>query len=703
LANFQIRSLGYRASKRIRPFVIPSPFTVVLVDTVLIVLVVAIAFWIRAKYVNFGLPYAMNWDEWASWGQGLSILLVPGLKPPPAYTYGDLMVYLTAAAQVLGFLNGLRTGEVQSLASYASLPAGVLGPAWAVGGDGEPLHYPRLMFALFGALACVPIYVVVRRHLRANACIAAAAALIFALFSLQVTSLASTITPDSLVATLFAFMMLATAQYLDEIDADLFPIVMVAAMAGVIQSLKLQYQTVLFVATLALLLAPHRKHLVRNILIASVVSFVSFAVTSPYWFLDLPGHLSKLESAAHDSGGRFAASRLDQLAYYVQATFLDPGSLGPAAGVLTLIGLVAMAVRRPRFLVVMGTFSAMYLFFITQFEERYVRLVVILYPFACVAAGLGAEVVARAVARWLPLRWRLLAPAGMLVAVVVLSLPQITYAVSHAREIEAYQPPQTVALGYLRTTMGPNDKLGVFDFLPWIDADLTKAGIKFERIAVTDSAHSLRSRGITLVAGTDRLQHPVLGLYPFDPIRNLNDTIWDAYLQQPGVKLAEFGSGAPAGGGAPLEDQYIFISRVPADDGIVSVSLDPLPTVVDHGHGLTKNATFALPVDGLDSKLYHVIVTARGDPGGSPGDFRQPIFTAALLRNGTSVTTRDYAPGTDYVALPPLEITVQAGEKVTVQLTFADDFQCVRCGPGQHDEDRNVWIRSIAFHPVPTQ
>lgn len=87
-----------------------------------------------------------------------------------------------------------------------------------------------------------------------------------------------------------------------------------------------------------------------------------------------------------------------------------------------------------------------------------------------------------------------------------------------------------------------------------METDLDARDIPYERIGLAESAADLRTKGITYVAGTDRLSND-------STYGSLAGTIWESGFA-PEIKLAEFGDTTLQFQGYPSGDLYIFVARV---------------------------------------------------------------------------------------------------------------------------------------------
>jgi hypothetical protein len=139
-------------------------------EGIAVVCLFLVSFAARAPLSGYGLPYQSIWDEVVTYTRALELLSgktileageVPGFGRA---SYGDPVIYVTAAGQAAGLFAKLRTGQVSDLNHFSSPAKGVATVFEAVHDSGAPLQYPRLLFSLINSLAPVLI-MALRRHL----------------------------------------------------------------------------------------------------------------------------------------------------------------------------------------------------------------------------------------------------------------------------------------------------------------------------------------------------------------------------------------------------------------------------------------------------------------------------------------------------------------------------------------------------------
>lgn len=548
----------------------------------------------RFSLTGYALPYQNVWDEVVTYPQSLRMLVEPGLKTysdVPGYgkvAYGDLVVYLTTIGETLGLLNGFRSQQVDSIDAYVSPPQGVNTIYEAVHTSGIPLRMPRLLFALLNSLAPVGIYILLKRYFHLDSWSAFGGGLIYATFSRELIYYSSFILPDSLATTCFVFLLIAAWECIEDQDNRLMPWVALGTLTSLILSITIRSYTVISIPVLGFALARRHERPILKLTLLGLSVFLGFALTSPYALLDLPTQLVKITSFAwyHDLSWTHA---LSSLSFYLQGVF-KPGfsssyvdsvtgsiGFGLLVGVLMVLGLGKLVARYPRQAIFFGIFTLLHLYSVLPVVQRFTRHILIIYPVICINAGLGLSLLLDGLGieleklneasgifgrrKWVNFTQRynpFLKKAGPVIIFVffmLVSIGQIRLTYRYVSRMSHFQPSQVRAAEYMQTLLQPGDKVGIPDILPWVEADLMARDIPYERIGLAESISNLRDKGITYVAGTDRISSD-------STYGSLTGTIWESAFPSE-IKLAEFGTTTLQFQGYPSGDLYIFIAKLP--------------------------------------------------------------------------------------------------------------------------------------------
>jgi hypothetical protein len=534
---------------------------------------------LRLPLAGYALPYHNVWDEVVTYPAALQMFTEPGLKPVsyvPAYgasAYGDLLTYIAFAGDTIGYLNGMRAGEVHSVSDLVSPPPGA-SIYEAVHPSGIPLQFPRLLIILINSLAPVFIFLILRKVFRVNTWLSFGAALIYAGFSREVVYYSSFILPDGLAATFTALLFLAALKAMQGDGKKWLPWCACGILAGVVVSFNIRNLLVLLVPILALLLSWKKGESFWMIPIALFGALAGFALTSPYSLLDFPAYIQRV-SALYWGFDSTLTHRLASLVFYVRGA-IAPGfesayvesaggsvGFGILVGLLALIGVYRGIARFPRQTLLLAVFSAAQLFLVLPIVQNYTRHILILYPLICVLAGIGLAQLAALLRRRLD-RVRTsgrpapghFAPGIILAAFLLLHLGQLGLTADYIRRESAFRPSQDRAADYLAAILQPGDVVGIQENVPFVEEDLVRRGIAFQRISAAETISDLRALGITYVIGTDRLGGDYLAAAP---------SLWENYFQLPGAILAVFGKDRLAALGYPCADLYLFVGRVPGN------------------------------------------------------------------------------------------------------------------------------------------
>ncbi|HVN53270.1 MAG TPA: hypothetical protein VMT46_02985 [Anaerolineaceae bacterium] len=557
-------------------------------DILAVILLLAFSFYGRLSLIHFAAPYQGVWDEVVTYPQALNMLTTPGLKPGldvPGYgvvSYGDLLVYLTAAGETAGLIDGFRTQQVTSIQGYVSPPAGARTIFDAVHPSGIPLIYPRMIFSILNSLAPLGIYFVLRKYLKTGPAPAFGAAFVYAFLSREVLYYSAYILPDALVATLFVFMLAAVFTGMEDSRNRVGPYLIAGILAGLMVNLTIRATAVLVVPVLGFIFSRYRSRPLQRLFAYLGGAAGAFLLTAPYFLIDLPGWLNRVTGFSWyhilDSNHRFESVffylrgmfRPDFNSTYVNAASNEVG-LGLLTGVLALLGLWKLFTRYPHQGTLLLGFIVLHLYSISPIVQRYTRHALVLYPLICIIAGMGLDLLSD----WLRSAWPLLAarlshlgdrlegyhslwqraaPALVLAIFLLASLSRVATTLRYVRRVENYKVPQVQVAEYLSAHQGPADKTAILDIIPWVESDLEARKISFERVPISITLPELKARGFTYLVGSDEIQ---------DTYALSDGTIWEKDVHSPWTKLAEFGHQPLVYSGYPASDLYLFIARIP--------------------------------------------------------------------------------------------------------------------------------------------
>ncbi len=533
---------------------------------------------VRVPMTRHALPYQDVWDEVTIYKPAMRMLTTPGLKPEaevPGYGkagYGDLLAYVTAAGQVIGLLDGMRTRTVYSWRDYVSPPVGVPSIDQGVHVSGNPLRYPRLLFSAINSLMPVLVFLLLRRHFGIGRWAAAAAALLLAILSRDVLYYSSFILPDAFGTTLTLGVTLAALRGMEDPAGRRRHWVVAGLLTGMVLSVTVRLLMVPLIPAAALALSRNRERVWLRAACGIAAVAAGFVLTSPYAVLDLPGQLEKLTSLSWGQD-RSLEHRLSSLTFYLGGMF-KPGfhspyvdsaqgsvGLGVPAGLLAWLGLWRIARRHPRQAAVLLLFAIAHLWLILPVVERYTRHALVLYPLVCVLAGIGLGEVTDALKGAVragrsgraAAQWQSLTPLLVFALFVAAHAIPLRLTLDYMQRFSTCTPSQVQAAAFLRDAIKPGDRIGILDAIPWVEYDGIARTLPSVRIRADASVSDLRATGITHVVGASLRGQYAGGAKPGWPLQI-----------DPRRHLAEFGEADLAYAGYPCANLKLFVAALPA-------------------------------------------------------------------------------------------------------------------------------------------
>jgi hypothetical protein len=356
---------------------------------------VALALALRLYGIAAGLPDVHQIDE-PSYSMHTGELDWGGMRPktqlsPTGYPYS-----IVALRTVIGWSDALES-RLRALAGAA---------------DNEAYHalLGRLISALFGALAVLPVFLLGLRLSGRTA--AVCAGLLMAVDFLHVRQ-SHWGTPDVLMVSFVMAGVLASVACVS--DGRRRWVLLAGLCAGLATVVKLPGLLVLLGVGLALLLAPRPgrswwRRLLDGALAAAVAGAV-FLLVDPYALLDSATFLRDTQYIlGHANYVVEGQPPQPVLLVYLKALWYGGG---PVVCVVALLGTLTVlrAHERRREVLLVLLLPAIYLAYMSTKASVYLRYTMLLVPFVALFAGLGLELLAR---RWSMRARRLLVPACVL-------------------------------------------------------------------------------------------------------------------------------------------------------------------------------------------------------------------------------------------------------------------------------------------------
>lgn len=532
----------------------------------------------RYPLTGYALPYTGIWDEVVTYAPALArvggdeLVVDKEISVWGRAGYGELLIELTTLAQVGGFLDGMRTQQVYSLEQFVSPALGVATIWEGVHPSGIPLKYPRVLFAVLNSIGPALVFLGLRRHLGMPRAPALVGGLLLAVGSREVVTLSSYILPDALAMTLFIGILICGMEILRDRNVSPRWFLLAGLLVGLGCGTVLRYVVFATVPVLAFFIGPDRTRPLAKAAWLGAGFAAGFVLSSPGYLTDLPHQLIRLSQITWELNLSIA-NRARSVVYYLREMFdtARGAGLGIPTLALALVGLTGLVSRRPRVGALLLAFIVLYLWWLSPIQSRATRHALPLFPIACMLAAVGLQTAADGLKSGWALflgrfrrprfRGKRLSPrvdpwlprvvsAAFLIALA----PRIRANADFVSYMARYETSQDKMAEFLADLIGPDDKVGVLDIVPFDLAALFHRGIPFERIAATDTFADLQGRGITLVVGSDLTSNEYA---------STGGTIWDTAFDGPDDRIAEFGTQELVFRGEPKPDVYLFAARIP--------------------------------------------------------------------------------------------------------------------------------------------
>jgi 4-amino-4-deoxy-L-arabinose transferase-like glycosyltransferase len=422
----------------------------------LLLAILALGLGLRLWSIDFGLPYTYAPDE--TWHLSVPLRMLKTGDPNPHWLgYPHLAFYLNALAFLLYFLVGKALGFFGSLADLAYADSLAVG----VGKLPIPSEFllSRGLTALVGTLAILVVYLIGRRRGKAAGLVAA---LLFAVSPANVAN--SHLIRLDTFAVLFVLLAFL---WIDQAFAE--PSLRHYILAGIGVGLAFSGKYNAGVIALALVVAHllnygWRGFLRKEIYIAGVASFVTFAAANPFSVLDLPGFFQGL-TMAQSAQTTHAGSEGDTVRWY--ASFL-----WSSEGLLALLGLAGAAralLSRSKRDLVLISFPLVYYVFINLFGVHNDRTVMVVIPFLdLLAAFLLVDLYHRL--RQMPGFPMRLAPSAFALAIVITVWLPLLNSVRADLELSKTDSRETARV-WIERNLPPGSRVALESYSPYVDQD----------------------------------------------------------------------------------------------------------------------------------------------------------------------------------------------------------------------------------------
>lgn len=328
-----------------------------------------LAFVLRVWGANFGLPHLYAWDEPQVVTRAMRF--ASGDLNPHFFFYPALYMY------ILFLVNGLYFGVAYLIGVYHS--AGEFAATLFM----DPTNVylvSRITTAVFGTACVYVTYRIGDKFFDRRVGLLASLFLSVSVLHVGYSHVAVTDVPQTFFIALGVFLLYNVATRGTTRDYIL---------CGVATGLGGATKYLGSLAILSLLLAHFtaRKSFSRNLILALLGFAASFFIASPFTFLDFHGVIADLRSQLSLASNWANLSPSGALSTIV--TQGVPGDIGWPLFIMTIAGLLVLAYRHNRTDILLLSFPAVYLLFLTVFRQPWGRYLIPGTPFMCLMAGLA--------------------------------------------------------------------------------------------------------------------------------------------------------------------------------------------------------------------------------------------------------------------------------------------------------------------------
>jgi hypothetical protein len=471
-----------------------------------------------------------------------------GSLNPGTFYYGSAPYYLTLAVDTLAYFHCMSRGIVRSVDQFVEIGYGEQPYKGLVMSGPEILLWPRLVFAVIGALTILFVFLIAKSFNHPWAGVIGALALAISPLHAGYSGLANV---DVLATFLVGFSVFSALLAYENGKYSSF--LLSGALAGLAFGTKYSLLSAILPAILVAVLAPAvQKKRGRCLLLAIGGAIAAFLISNPFVLLDFNTFLQQAGYMAFAYGfegnpGAEGNPGLSQLIYHLSFIASDRG-LGLIMCILAVLGLFVILRQQPRKATILVAFPAFLLIYISEQKVNFTRNLLTIYPIIALLSGLGFLALVRgcrgfvraSLKRWPAFRFSSFLPA-IVQAVVVISLcagsvPVFQKVVSQVRTTVAYRNSQDLVMDWIHNHAKPGDKIAIAAEIPWNEKELARdSPFKFVRFSVAKtSMESLLQNQVAYIVSSynwDYMLQPIVA-------SRFN---WQGYLQSTAT-LASFGS-----------------------------------------------------------------------------------------------------------------------------------------------------------------
>ena len=676
--------------------------------TVSLIVVLALAFYLRATGAPWGLPYIWSWDEKFIVNPAIHIAHT-GDYNPRWFCYPSLCIYMQLIVFILFYYYMMATGRVGPYGlteiTYSSWPWEISHP--------ELYLWGRILTVLLGTATVYLVYRVGAQLFDRPTGLLAASFLALAGGHIDQSRFILTNVPAAFF-TAWAFLLICKLQDRRSRHIDY-------ALAGLVAGLAVSTKYNAFPIVVALLIAhalrPNRRVLLdSNLLMGMAGVAFGFLLGTPYAILDLPTFLTSTgQELQRYRLGRGGYTGPDAWRYYL--TWLADKGVGSRVLGLSLLGSAVGFVQNWRKQLLILSFPILEFCLLCNQGKIYSRNLMPVFPFVALLAAVAlTHGIAPLVQRLARTRLKTVVAAaavGLIVLSVFYPYPWNLFTSDfYTRTRTLPTDTRLRAARWINENLPAGARLAVAEELHFYLPSISEEKFAVESIAhAGESPLDLFDRGV---------QYVVTGRYESDSSQQT--TLYaDFYNGATPVKVFKGGAIVP-GRRRPIQNPEVHILALDDPTALAGAALlrirSDTVTVIDFG-AMEKTKPYkmrggflAMPWSGkilqvtqIEPGAYRVKMQATGTP--VKGIFPRVLLTWKQLADNSPLTMTagefhvlaerligefdvDGSQGDTYLSNP---VEVPAQQVVVLELAFINDKR-------EGGEDRNVKLYSLEIVPV---
>lgn len=345
-------------------------------QSLLCIVVLLIAIWLRAPLVGKGLPYFDKEDEAHHFNRTVNMVKT-GDYNPHYFHKPSLHFYLRMPIVALSFLWNVSKGHIKSVEEIRTGdPFGLNGYAFAASHPGI-VKWNRSFSLVLSLISIMTVFLIGRSLFSFEAGISAA---FLTAISPALLSESTVIGVDILMTTMSLLTLLICLKLHKKFSIGL--LFLLGLSAGLTISSKYNAFPIAILPLLVLIL--DKKLSTRNLIIALAAPALGFILGTPYALVSLPTFLDHTAYEIWHYGveghiGHSAEPGLEQMLFY--SSWLTKDALGFGAVALSIIGLFVFTASKQRRLYLVLAFPVLFFLYMSMQRANFTRNMVVVIPF----------------------------------------------------------------------------------------------------------------------------------------------------------------------------------------------------------------------------------------------------------------------------------------------------------------------------------